>query len=180
MAHRRRLFQVAGLSALSLFLTKRTNAEVNKRDADMPETFLTPHRRDPFPVAEPYRGIYAHGVETTPQSRTLYISGQVGVAPDGALAPDFEGQCRQAFKNLIAVLTSAEMTPQDLVKMSFYLTRPSDMNALVEIRREFVDGVRPSVTTLFVSGLVSPDWFVEVEAIAAQMVMPRGIGTANY
>lgn len=35
-------------------------------------------RHDPFPVGEQYRGIYAHGVETRPGVRTLYVSGQVG------------------------------------------------------------------------------------------------------
>lgn len=128
---------------------------------------MDPERHDPFPVASPYRGIYAHGVSTTGAARTLYISGQVGVRPDGALETSFEGQCRQAFRNLFSVLQSAEMTPRNLVKMTFFLTRKSDMVKLVDIRREFVDGVRPAVTTLFVKGLVSDDWFVEIEAVAA-------------
>jgi enamine deaminase RidA (YjgF/YER057c/UK114 family) len=58
------------------------------------------------------------------------------------------------------------MNLTDIVKMSFYLTRREDMSALVEVRNEFVKGVRPAVTTLFVAGLVSPDWLVEIEAVA--------------
>jgi len=54
----------------------------------------------------------------------------------------------------------------DIVKMSFYLTRREDMSALVEVRNEFVKGVRPAVTTLVVAGLVSPDWLVEIEVVA--------------
>ncbi|MEM9494860.1 MAG: RidA family protein [Pseudomonadota bacterium] len=127
---------------------------------------MTARRHDPFPVAAPYHGIYAHGVETPAAARTLYISGQIGVAPSGDLADDFEGQCRQAIENLLAVLKAADMEAKDIVKMSFYLTRPSDMDDLVALRKEYFDGVRPAITTLFVSGLVSPDWFVEVEATA--------------
>ena len=123
-------------------------------------------RHDPFPVAEPFHGIYAHGVEAPAGARTLFISGQVGVAPGGALASDFEGQCRQALANLLAVLRSADMGFSDIVRMSFFLTRPEDMAALVEIRKELLDGVRPAITTVFVAGLVSPDWLVEVEATA--------------
>ena len=123
-------------------------------------------RHDPFPVAEPFHGIYAHGVEAPAGARTLFISGQVGVAPGGALAFDFEGQCRQALANLLAVLQSADMGFSDIVRMSFFLTRPEDMAALVEIRKELLDGVRPAITTVFVAGLVSPDWLVEVEATA--------------
>lgn len=123
-------------------------------------------RHDPFPVAEPFHGIYAHGVEAPAGARTLFISGQIGVAPGGALASDFEGQCRQALANLLAVLRSADMGFRDIVRMSFFLTRPEDMAALIEIRNELLDGVRPAITTVFVAGLVSPDWLVEVEATA--------------
>ena len=123
-------------------------------------------RHDPFPVAEPFHGIYAHGVEAPAGARTLFISGQVGVAPGGALASDFEGQCRQALANLLGVLRSADMGFSDIVRMSFFLTRREDMSALVEIRKDLLDGVRPAITTVFVAGLVSPDWLVEVEATA--------------
>ena len=124
-------------------------------------------RRDPFPVAAPYRGIYSHGVEAPPGQRTLHVSGQIGIAPDGSLAPDFRGQCVQALRNVEAVLRDAGMTFKDLVKMSFFLVRREDMATLVEVRKELLDGVRPAVTTLYVAGLVSPDWFVEIEAIAS-------------
>ena len=41
------------------------------------------------------------------------------------------------------------------------------MEALVAIRKAMLDGVRPAITTVFVAGLVSPDWLVEVEAVAS-------------
>lgn len=124
-------------------------------------------RHDPFPVQPPYHGIYAHGVETAAGARVLHVSGQIGLSPDGRLAPGFRGQCEQALDNVGAVLADAEMTLHDIVKMSFFLTRPDDMATLVEVRKERLDGVRPAITTLFVSGLVSPDWLVEVEVVAA-------------
>jgi len=123
-------------------------------------------RHDPYPVADPYHGIYAHGVETRAGARILHISGQVGVSPEGHLAQDFHGQCRQALANLESVLQAADMELTDIVKMSFFLVRREDMNALVEVRKELLDGVRPAITTVFVAGLVSPDWLVEVEATA--------------
>ncbi|MEM8964308.1 MAG: RidA family protein [Acidobacteriota bacterium] len=123
-------------------------------------------RHDPFPVQEPYHGIYAHGVETRAGARTLRISGQIGVAPDGGLAVDFHGQCHQALDNVEAVLDAAGMTKKDIVKMSFFLVRREDMAGLVEVRKARLDGVRPAITTVFVAGLVSPDWLVEVEVVA--------------
>jgi enamine deaminase RidA (YjgF/YER057c/UK114 family) len=122
-------------------------------------------RHDPFPVGAPYRGIYAHGVETRAGARMLHVSGQVGPSPEGHLAPDFRGQCKQAILNVFSVLAAADMTPTDIVKMCFYLVRREDMDALVEVRKELLDGVRPAITTLFVAGLVSPDWLVEVDVV---------------
>lgn len=123
-------------------------------------------RHDPFPVNPPFHGIYAHGVETPAGARVLHVSGQVGRSPEGELAADFDGQCRQALLNLESVLRDADMTFADIVKMSFFLTRREDMAALVEVRKAMLDGVRPAITTVFVAGLVSPDWLVEVEAVA--------------
>ncbi len=40
------------------------------------------------------------------------------------------------------------------------------MSTLVEARKKFLEGVRPAVTTLYVAGLVHPDWLVEIEATA--------------
>lgn len=96
----------------------------------------------------------------------LHVSGQIGESPEGHLPTDFHGQCRQALSNVASVLRDANMELSDIVKMSFYLTRREDMNALVEVRKELLDGVRPAITTVFVAGLVSPAWLVEVEVIA--------------
>ena len=123
-------------------------------------------RHDPFPVKDPYHGIYAHGVETRAGARMLHVSGQVGESPEGVLASDFAGQCRQALLNLESVLREARMSFPDIVKMSFFLVRREDLSALAAVRKEMLDGVRPAVTTLFVSGLVSPAWLVEIEAVA--------------
>jgi enamine deaminase RidA (YjgF/YER057c/UK114 family) len=96
----------------------------------------------------------------------LHVSGQVGESPEGVLAADFAGQCRQALVNLESVLGEAGMSFRDIVKMTFFLVRREDLSALVSVRKEMLDGVRPAVTTLFVSGLVSPAWLVEIEAVA--------------
>jgi 2-iminobutanoate/2-iminopropanoate deaminase len=123
-------------------------------------------RHDPFPVGAPYRGIYAHGVETRAGARMLHVSGQVGETPDGHVPSDFPGQCKQALLNVSAVLSAANMTLMDIVKMSFYLVRREDMGALVDVRKEVLDGVRPAITTVFVAGLVSQRWLVEIDVVA--------------
>lgn len=137
-------------------------------------------RHDPFPVATPYRGIYAHGVETGGSARMLHVSGQIGISPNGDLDDSFEGQCRQAIGNVEAVLQSASMQLSDIVKMSFFLVRREDMDSLVQVRKELLDGIRPAITTVFVAGLVSPDWLVEVEAFASakDLRQPLALGSS--
>jgi enamine deaminase RidA (YjgF/YER057c/UK114 family) len=44
----------------------------------------------------PVEGSYPQAVEVTDPARWLHLSGQIPVAPDGALAPDFIGQCERS------------------------------------------------------------------------------------
>lgn len=143
-----------------------THKNTNKSEPAQPHSFVS-IRHDPYPVDGPFGGIYAYGVETKANARILYISGQVGEPPEGNLSLNFKDQCRQAIWNVEKVLHEADMTLKDIVKMSFFLTRPADMQSLLEVRKELVDGVRPAITTLFVAGLMKPEWLIEVEVIAS-------------
>ena len=126
---------------------------------------MTHRTINPYPVADAYREIYSHGIEAT-DGRTLVVSGQTGVAPDGSLERHFEGQCRQALDNVKAVLAGAGMVPADLVRLGFFLVRREDAGQLAALRRDCLPGVRPAITNVVVAGLLSPDWLIEIEALA--------------
>ena len=64
----------------------------------------------------PVQGSYPQAVEVTGATRWLYLSGQIPVAPDGSLAADFTGQCRQVWANVETQLHAAGMTLDNLVK----------------------------------------------------------------
>ncbi len=49
-------------------------------------------------------GQYTQAVEVTATTRTLYLSGQVGVAADGSIPADAEAQSALAWRNLQAQL----------------------------------------------------------------------------
>ena len=123
-------------------------------------------RYNPIPVAAGFEPIYAHAVEVPAQARTLHVSGQIGVAVDGSVPESFEAQFRLAIANLEAVLGGAGLNIEDVVKLTFFLTRASDLPKLREIRRELL-AVSPAVTVLVVSALAGPDLLIEVEAVAA-------------
>jgi enamine deaminase RidA (YjgF/YER057c/UK114 family) len=125
-----------------------------------------------WPVPESFRSIYAHGVELRGDARLLFVSGQIGIAPDGSLAPDFAAQCEVAMTNVEAMLAAAAMTHTNIVKLVFYLTRAVDLPTLGELRRKrWASSTPPAVTTLVVSALARPELLVEIDATAAAMVL---------
>ena len=123
-------------------------------------------RHNPIPVTPGFETIYAHAVETSIESRTLYVSGQIGKHADGSVPPSFEGQFRLAIANLEEVLVAAGMAIADVAKVTYYLTRAADLGKLGELRRELL-AIAPAVTTLVISGLAAPDLLVEIDVIAA-------------
>ncbi len=110
---------------------------------------------------------YSLGVEAPAQARWLYVSGQVGVAPDGAFADGPEAQMEAAWRNVLAILESAGMGPGDLVKVTAYLTRAEDTGLYREVRDRMLAGAVPASTLIVITALAHPEWLVEIEAVAA-------------
>ncbi|MFQ6018108.1 MAG: RidA family protein [Kiloniellaceae bacterium] len=124
-------------------------------------------RHNPDTVA-PAFSRYSQGVETPVGARWLSISGQVGVTPDGRMAEGPAGQMEQAWRNVLAILDSAGMGPENLVMVTGYLTRQEDVATYREVRDRVLDDTPPASTLIVVAGLAHPDWLVEIEAVAAQ------------
>lgn len=122
-------------------------------------------RHNPAGVAPPEGG-YSHGVEVPAGQRLLFVSGQIPAQRDGTVPLDFEGQCRAAWANVLAVLASARLGPQHLVKVTTYLTDRTQAAANGRIRRECLGDLRPALTVVVAQTLESP-WLLEIEAIAA-------------
>ena len=103
-------------------------------------------------------------------TRRLEISGQVGLHPDGTLAQGLAGQLDAALANIDSALVAAGMTRANLMKITVYLTQNSaEAVATYRARRDawVGDATPPAATLLIVAGLASPDWLVEVDAVAA-------------
>ena len=116
--------------------------------------------------APPAFSAYAQATEIPSGARWVHVSGQVGLDDKGQLPADFEGQARWAFRNVIAIVKAAGMQAGDIAKITVYLTRQQDVAAYRRIRDEELGMVTAS-TLLVVAGLASPDWLIEIEAVAA-------------
>src|SRR5215831_16983653 len=119
-------------------------------------------RHTPASVAAPF-GPYSHAVEVPEGSRLLYISGEVGVLPDGTVPKGIEAQAETYWRNIIAILADAGMGIGDLVKSTTYLVRPEDVAAAGAARARQLGDARPGSATIIVKALVAPEWLIEIE-----------------
>ncbi len=122
--------------------------------------------RTPNTVAAPF-GPYSHAVEVPEGSRLLYIAGEVGVRPDGTVPEGIDAQAEACWRNIIAILADAGMAIGDLVKITTYLVRPEDVAAAGAARAKHFGDARPGSATIIVKALVTPQWLIEIEAVAA-------------
>lgn len=113
----------------------------------------------------PVQGSYPQAVEVAGAERWLFLSGQIPVAPDGSLAGDFEGQCRQVWANVEAQLSAAGMTLDHLVKVTTFLADRRHSLENRAIRLEVLEHRQPALTVI-ITGLFEEGWLVEIEAVA--------------
>jgi len=112
-------------------------------------------------------GSYSDAVEVSPNSRWLFTAGTPGLALDGNLPTDITGQAELAWTHIITMLDRAGMGVKDLVKVTHYLLRASDIPAYVKVRARFLGDARPASMLLVIPELVRPEFLLEIEAYAA-------------
>ncbi len=97
---------------------------------------------------------YTQVVEVAAPGRTVYISGQLGTAPDGKLAGrDFRTQAEQVFANLATALASVGAGFFDIVKIDSYLADIAHLPILREVRALHLNPMAPPASTT-IAGLL--------------------------
>lgn len=119
-------------------------------------------------TVSPPASLYSHGIEVPPNARWLYTAGQIGQRPDGSMAEGFAAQCEQAWRNVIEILHAADMDIPDLVRVNAYMTDESQVAAFRDVRVPILGETRTAFTIVVVEALASPDWLIEIEAVAAK------------
>jgi enamine deaminase RidA (YjgF/YER057c/UK114 family) len=100
-------------------------------------------------------------------SKLLFISGQVPVTPDGSVPEDIHRQSHLVWANLKMQLATADMTLENVVKLTIFLTDQAYGKDMAAVRSQYLGpDVQPAVTTV-IAGLFDPRWKIEIEAIAA-------------
>ncbi len=113
-------------------------------------------------------GAYSHSAVVPAETELIFLSGQVGVRPDGSLPSSISAQADQVFANISALLAAHGLDASALVKLTMFVVAGQDIQAVRAARAKFLGAHKPASTAVFVSQLVDPAWLVEVEAFAAK------------
>ena len=124
--------------------------------------------RNPETIHEPVGG-YMHQVEISSSERMLIISGQIGMKKDGTVPDDPIEQLDIVFENILHNLQAADMNIKNLVKINYYLVGEWDTAKRRELIAAKLAGHKPCSTLVYVAGLASPIYKVEVEAWASRL-----------
>ena len=110
-------------------------------------------------------GPYSQAV-AAPAGTTVYLSGQIGLVPaTGEMISDnFEDQVRQAFANMRAVIDAAGGRPENIVKLTLFLTDLGQFTIANNFMAEQLPQPYPARSTVGVASLPKGAQF-EIEAI---------------
>jgi enamine deaminase RidA (YjgF/YER057c/UK114 family) len=109
---------------------------------------------------------YAQACLVTRAARWLFISGQVPESANGDVPDDYVDQYRLAWRNVEAQLRAAQMTFDNLVKVTIFLSDRSLIARSAGLRQEIL-GERSPALTIVITGIYDSKWLLEIEAIAA-------------
>jgi 2-iminobutanoate/2-iminopropanoate deaminase len=109
---------------------------------------------------------YAEAMEVIDARRWLFLSGQTPMRPDGSVSGDFREQARQVWHNIQAQLRAAEMSLDNLVKVTVFLSdrRYGPIHRAI---REEILGDRILGLTVIIVAALDERCLLEVEVIAA-------------
>ncbi|AEG92907.1 RidA family protein [Ramlibacter tataouinensis] len=112
---------------------------------------------------------YANGVLA--RGRQLYIAGMIGWdAQERFPSDDFADQARQALKNVAEVLREAGGRPENIVRMTWYVTSKREYleagRRIGQAFRELIGHYDIAMTAVQVSALIEDHAKVEIEVTA--------------
>ena len=114
-------------------------------------------------------GAYSHTAVVPDGSELVFISGQVGVQPDGSIPARLVEQAEVVFQNLRACLAAHGLGMESVVKLTTFIVSGQDVQLMREVRQRNFGSHRPASTAVFVPQLVDPALLLEVEAVAVKV-----------
>ena len=96
----------------------------------------------------------------------LFLSGQIPIEPETGNVPDgIEAQTQQVLKNMSAILTSVNLSTENVVKTTIFLKNMDDFATVNAIYATYFPTNPPARSTVQIARLPK-DVLIEIEAIA--------------
>lgn len=98
----------------------------------------------------------------------VFVSGTTATDEDGDVVGGANpyAQAVQALKNVVTALHDAGATARDVVRTRIYVVDITHWEEIGKAHAEFFGEAMPATSMVEVSGLISPDMLVEIEAVA--------------
>jgi 2-iminobutanoate/2-iminopropanoate deaminase len=113
-------------------------------------------------------GHFSQATAIEARGRLVFLSGMTSRRADGSIAGigDVSEQTRQVCENLKAAVEEAGGTLDDICRVDVYVRNMEHFDAIHKVRREYFTGVAPASTMVEICKMTSPDYLIEINAIA--------------
>src|SRR3954465_3177838 len=114
-------------------------------------------------------GHFAQAIEIEAKGRLVFISGMVAKGADGKGGGigDSEAQTRQVCENVKAAVEAAGGTMDDICRVDVYVRNMEQFDRIHKARSKYFKAAPPPASTMVeVSKFTSPDYLIEMNAIA--------------
>jgi len=96
----------------------------------------------------------------------IFVTGTVGVEPDGHFGSTLKAQTRRSLEIIIAAIEALGGKASDVVRTRIYVTDISQWREAAEVHSEYFESIRPATTMVQVAKLIDDAAMVEIEADA--------------
>jgi enamine deaminase RidA (YjgF/YER057c/UK114 family) len=113
-------------------------------------------------------GHFSQATMIEARGRLVFISGMTARCADGSIAGigDIEAQTRQVCENVKSAVEQAGGTMDDICRVDVYVRNMEHFDRIHKVRREYFKPPAPASTMVEVCKMTSPDYLIEMSAIA--------------
>ncbi|MEA3069207.1 MAG: 2-iminobutanoate/2-iminopropanoate deaminase [Alphaproteobacteria bacterium] len=113
-------------------------------------------------------GIFSQATVVEAKGKLVFISGMTARRPDGSIAGigDITEQTRQVCENIKAAVEAAGGTLDDVCRVDVYVRNMEQFEAIHKVRSQYFKPPLPASTMVEVTKMVSPEYLIEINAIA--------------
>jgi 2-iminobutanoate/2-iminopropanoate deaminase len=113
-------------------------------------------------------GVFSQATVIEAEGRLVFISGMTARRPDGTIAGigDITAQTRQVCENVKAAVEAAGGSLDDVCRVDVYVRNMEHFKEIHEVRKAYFKPPLPASTMVEITKMTSPDYLIEMNAIA--------------